>query len=119
MNFWASLCYVAFIVIAWLVSDCHEKKKKIRKMTDDYNKLSAENKSLREDYDMLAVKTEMIMNSLDHTPEGCLAGKWCESCQFSKMYITFNRYEKGYHTVYTCARDGACENYIEKERKNG
>ena len=97
-------------------------KKKCKELEEENLKLTSENSRLKSDKAILECKIEEITRIKETTPEDCVPGKWCRSCEFGKCYSyyiggTNHPYGTRRWTDYICTKGESCKNFVDRKDK--
>lgn len=83
------------------------------KLKQEIGHLQREKKELENDNAELREKLDSIKDKLYSTPKDCKLGRYCQACEFGKLYVIHGGWS--YETIHVCGRDEACPNFVAKE----
>ena len=96
------------------------KSKYPKELEDSNRELVRERDRLKLDVEILEQKLEEIKKLQEKTSDGCVPGKECRLCEFSRGFC-ITRYASSIpypESLYICAKSEICPSFITKESVN-
>ena len=82
---------------------------KVRNINELNELIDARDREIHELYQSI----DSITALKDKTPEDCVPGSYCKSCEFAKVYHQRNTFHT--KTYYVCSKGNSCSQFIQKE----